>query len=294
MDGIRPWASHPGLLALSGDRHSDFPCLRHCNHLYSWGSRAARERDGETNTTGRTFKDALSPTSLQARAAHKFHMVPQWTLAERPSLLWLLWRVCTEASGLRTVSLRTSRMPVDWWILLPGQNHVDSSGSGQQPYAKQLGFPTLIEVASDCASLSGYFFPKGPGEICPVHLPANHENHGSFPKTAECQDWKGLGNFLIHPSSCFIYRNPDSERATAYNWMVTKLEPLRSSPVSQISNGSAQLYHPDSHSFPRSPTFSTGMANTWHAFHQSAVLCLKQTSLINHPPFFQLRLDVAS
>lgn len=120
-------------------------------------------------------------------------------------------------------------MPGDWWILLPGQNHVDSSGSGQQPHAKQLGFPTLIELASDCVSPRGYSFPKGPGEICPVHLPINHENRGSCPKTAECQDWKGLGNFLIHPSSFFIYRNPDSERrAMAYDWVVTTLKGLLS------------------------------------------------------------------
>lgn len=98
MDGIWPWASHPGLLALSGDRHSDFPCLRHCTCIPEAAQQP--ERDGDMNTTGRTFKNALSPTSLQARAAHKFHMGPQWTLAEWPSLLWLLWRMCTEASEL--------------------------------------------------------------------------------------------------------------------------------------------------------------------------------------------------
>lgn len=157
------------------------------------------------------------------------------------------------------------------WILPPGQNHAVSRDSGQQPYTKQLGFPTLAVLAFNCASV--HFFRKGPREICPIHYPTNHEKHGFCPKTAECQDWKGLGNFLIHASSFFIYSNSGSEKGSAWprhNWMVTKLELLHRSPASQVSDGPAKLYHPDSHSLAHSITFSTGMSNNGtHSTQQS-------------------------
>lgn len=140
-------------------------------------------------------------------------------------------------------------MPVDF---APRTKSCCSSGSGEQPYAKPLGFPTLTVLAFDSTALRGYFFLKGPREICPVHHPTNHENLGSCPKIAICQDLKGIGNVLIHPSSVFIYRNSGSKTGgawpIAYNWTVTKHQPLHKSPVSQVSSGSAQLYHPDSHS----------------------------------------------
>lgn len=128
MDGIWPWASHPGLLALSGDRHSDFPCLRHCNHLYSWGSAAARERWRHEHHRQNLQKCTLSNFPAGQSCSQISHgptmdpcRVAFSTLTVVKDVYW----------GFRTVSLRTSRMPGDWWILLPGQNHVDSSGSGQ-------------------------------------------------------------------------------------------------------------------------------------------------------------------
>lgn len=101
-------------------------------------------------------------------------------------------------------------------------------------------------------STEGVFLSKRSKISLSCTPPPNHENPGSCPKTAICQDLKGLGNVLIHPSSFFIYRNSGSKTGgawpIAHNWTVTKHKPLHKSPVSRISSVSSQLYHPDSHS----------------------------------------------
>lgn len=116
------------------------------------------------------------------------------------------------------------------WILPPGHKSCCRQQLRPEPYTKQLDFPALIVLAFSSASLRGCFFWKGPREICPVPYPTNQEKHGSCPKSAECQNWKGLGDFLTYPSSFFICSHSGSERGSAsrrHDWIVTILEPLQ-------------------------------------------------------------------
>lgn len=92
------------------------------------------------------------------------------------------------------------------------RNRVMLSGAQASSLTQSSLAPQLWVLVFNCTSLRGHVLPKGPREICPVHHPTSHENQGSLPNTAECQDWTGLGSFLIHPSSFLIYRNSGSER----------------------------------------------------------------------------------